>query len=603
MKTAVLAITGLALATPLLAQAPKASVSAPISHISYDVTFDATTAKQKSLKVSMQFGVTGPGDVLLSLPSWTPGAYEVTNFARWVSNFTPTSEGKELGWDKLDYDTWRIHGAGAKAITVAFDFQADTLDNAMAWSRPDFALFNGTNVFLYPEGRGFNFPATVRIHTESDWLVATGMHPGSEAGTYAEKNYHDLVDMPFFIGKFEYDSNVVNGKMARLATYPAGSLFGAARDSTWNDIKRMIPVEGAVFQETQWDTYNVMMIFSPDFPGGSALEHQNSHVGVYTPQLIGTPVLPSITAHEMFHSWNVKRMRPSEMVPYRYDQPQPTVWLWVSEGITDYYADLTLVRSGIVDSTAFFAQTGDKIANVMQTVPVALEDASLSTWIHPTDGTGYIYYPKGSLAGFMLDVLIRDASDNKRSLDDVMRSVYRSTYKAGKGFTGTDWWGAVSKATGGKDFKQFNAQYVDGREPYPWDSILPLAGLRTRADTTHVPRLGVSSDPDSVSGAARVTQVVPGSAAEEAGLKVGDVLLSVGDLKITTNDFGPAYRKMYADKDSLPIPFVIKRADSTMTLTGKVRLVEQIEQHLEPDPGASAKAVRVRHGIVTGTVE
>jgi len=382
-----------------------------------------------------------------------------------------------------------------------------------------------------------------------------------------------------------------------------GTLFGPARDSTWNDIKRMIPTEGAVFQETQWDTYNVMMIFSPDFPGGSALEHQNSHVGVYTPQLIGTPILPSITAHEMFHSWNVKRMRPADMVPYRYDQAQPTVWLWVSEGITDYYADLTLVRSGIVDSTAFFEETGNKIQNVQQTVPVALEDASLSTWIHPTDGTGYIYYPKGSLAGFMLDILIRDASDNKRSLDDVMRSVYSSTYKAGKGFTGTDWWGAVSKAAGGKDFKQFNANYVDGRAPYPWDSILPLAGLRLRTDTTQVPRLGVSTDPDSASGGARVTQIVPGSVAEGAGLKLGDVLLSIGDLKITTNDFGPAYRQMYAGKDSLPIPFVIQRGDSTMTLNGKVRLVENIEAHLVADPGAGEKAVRVRHGVLTGTVE
>jgi predicted metalloprotease with PDZ domain len=598
-----LTIVGLALTNPLLAQASRAPVSAPISHISYDVTFDTATARNRSLKVSMQFGVTGPGDVLLSLPAWTPGAYEVTNFAKWVSNFSPTSEGKDLTWDKLDYDTWRIRAAGAKAITVAFDFQADTLDNAMAWTRPDFSLFNGTNLFMYAEGRSLIFPATVRIHTEPDWLVATGMHPGSEAGTYAEKNFHDLVDMPFFVGKFDYDSNMVGSKLARLVTYPAGALSGTARDSTWNDIKRMIPTEGAVFQETQWDTYNVMMIFSPDYPGGSALEHQNSHVGVYTPQLIGSPVLPGITAHEMFHSWNVKRMRPAEMVPYRYDRAQPTVWLWVSEGITDYYADLTLVRSGIVDSNAFFNVTGDKITNVQQTVPVALEDASLSTWIHPTDGTGYLYYPKGSLAGFMLDVLIRDASDNKRSLDDVMRSVYRSTYKLGKGFTGADWWGAVSKAAGGKDFKQFNAKYVDGREPYPWDSILPLAGLRLRSDTTHVPRLGVSTDPDSASGAAKVTQVVPGSASDEAGVKVGDILLSIGDLKITTNDFGPGYRQMYAGKDSLPIPIVIKRADSTMTLNGKVRLVENVETHLEPDPNASAKAVRVRHGIIGGTVE
>jgi C-terminal processing protease CtpA/Prc len=100
-----------------------------------------------------------------------------------------------------------------------------------------------------------------------------------------------------------------------------------------------------------------------------------------------------------------------------------------------------------------------------------------------------------------------------------------------------------------------------------------------------------------------VTQIVPGSVAEGAGLKLGDVLLSIGDLKITTNDFGPAYRQMYAGKDSLPIPFVIKRGDSTMTLNGKVRLVENIEQHLEADPGAGEKAVRVRHGVLTGTVE
>ena len=596
-------LLGSGLVAPLAAQAPRAPVSAPISGVQYDVTFDATTAKQRSLKVAMQFTIAGPGDVLLSLPSWTPGAYEVTNFAKWVSNFTPTAEGKELKWDKLDYDTWRIRAAGAKQMNVAFDFEADTLDNAMSWTRPDFALFNGTNLFLYPEGRSLTFPAKVRIHTESDWLVATGMHPTGEPDTYGEKNYHDLVDMPFFIGKFDYDSVMVAGHFARLATYPAGALGGGARDSTWDQIKRMIPVESAVFQETPWDNYTTMMIFQPDYPGASALEHQSSHVGVYTPQLIGQTVLPSVTAHEMFHSWNVKRLRPAEMVPYRYDVAQPTAWLWVSEGITDYYADLTLVRGGIVDSAAFIEETGGKINQVDQSAPVALEDASLSTWIHPTDGTGYLYYPKGSLAGFLLDIIIRDASNNKQSLDDVMRGEYRATYKAGKGFTGTDWWGAVSKAAGGKSFTEFSARFVDQREPFPWDSILPLAGFRLSNDTLHQPRLGVSTEPDSASGASRVTQVVPGSAAEEAGLQAGDLILSLGDLKITTNDFGPDYRKMYADKDGLAIPFVVKRGDQTVTLNGKVRVVESVVRNLEADPNASEKAARVRHGILTGTVQ
>src|SRR5690606_38202727 len=112
----------------------------------------------------------------------------------------------------------------------------------------------------------------------------------------------------------------------------------------------------------------------------------------YTPAGIGQPWIASVTAHEMFHAFNVKRLRPAEMVPYRYDVAQPTVWLWVSEGITDYYADLTMLRGGVIDAAAFLEETGNKIAQVNQVPAVALEDASLSTWIHPTDGTGYIYY-------------------------------------------------------------------------------------------------------------------------------------------------------------------------------------------------------------------
>src|SRR5918995_186875 len=205
-------------------------------------------------------------------------------------------------------------------------------------------------------------------------------------------------------------------------------MTGATREQFKDQISRMIPPQAAVFGETPWDTYTNLLIFDRSYGGGSALEHANSHVGIYNPQFIGTPLLASITAHEIFHSWNVKRLRPSEMWPYRYDAAQQTTWLWVSEGITDYYADLALVRGGIVDSAQFMGLTNDKMTEVQQAPPTALEDASLSTWIGPTNGTRYLYYPKGSLAGFMLDILIRDASDNRRSLDDLMREVYRASY-------------------------------------------------------------------------------------------------------------------------------------------------------------------------------
>ncbi|MBL8979138.1 MAG: hypothetical protein JNM53_12035, partial [Gemmatimonadetes bacterium] len=265
---------------------------------------------------------------------------------------------------------------------------------------------------------------------------------------YAERTYHDLVDMPFFVGRFDLDSATVDGLNVRLATYPAGTLAGDARAAFWAQYRKLFAPQVQVFGERPYSSYTTMMVFPPEFGGGSALEHQNSHVGIYTPEGIGQPWIASVTAHEMFHAFNVKRLRPAEMVPYRYDVAQPTVWLWVSEGITDYYADLTMLRGGVIDSAAFLEETGNKIAQVNQVPAVALEDASLSTWIHPTDGTGYIYYPKGSLAGLLLDILIRDASDNRRSLDDVMRETYQRTYKQGKGFGATEWWGAVSRAAG-----------------------------------------------------------------------------------------------------------------------------------------------------------
>ena len=179
-------------------------------------------------------------------PAWTPGAYELSFFARWVSNFTPEAGGQALAWDKLDYDTWRIQPNGAKSVTVRFDYLADTLDNAMAWSRPDFVLFNGTNVLPYPEGRGPDFPATVTIKTEPAWLVATGMQAvPRQPGSYREGNYHDLVDKPFFIGRMDYDSTQVDGRWTRLATYPAGMLTGAARSQTLDQIGKMIPAEAS----------------------------------------------------------------------------------------------------------------------------------------------------------------------------------------------------------------------------------------------------------------------------------------------------------------------------------------------------------------------
>lgn len=581
------------------ARAGADTVSAPIKDVHYDVTFLRANAETRVIDVAMSFTTSGSAAVVLSLPAWTPGAYEISNFARWVTGFEASGDGKPLTWDKLDYDTWRIRPAGAKAVRVAFRYVADTLDNAMAWTKPDFLLFNGTNVFLYPEGQSLDFAATVTVHTESDWHVATSMAPAGPAKTFGALNYHDLVDMPFFVGHFDVDSARIVNKWVRFATYPAGAIAGPVRQTVWEQLKKVIPPEIAVFGETPWDSYTVMQIVDSAYGGASGLEHQSSHVDVLAPSYVGSEFQPSLYAHEIFHSWNVKRLRPAEMWPYQYSHPQPTPWLWVSEGITDYYADLAEVRSGVVDDKGFYALAAEKMNEVMNAVPVALEDASLNTWVHPVDGSEYIYYPKGSLAGLMLDILIRDGSDNKRSLDDVMRGLYQSAYKHGRGFTAGDWWNAVGAASGGgaKAFTTFNARYVDGRDAFPWDSLLPLAGLRMRQE--RVPRLGVltQQDPNGIV----VANVQEGSSAASAGVKPGDYLVSVGDIPVEDQQFGAKLRAKYgASVEGSPLAIKVRRGMETVTLAGKLQFAPG-DAIVEADPAAKAKAVRIRNGILKGT--
>lgn len=585
------------LGQPALSQ--REPVSAPISGVRYEITATSASLKARKLSVSTSFDVADTATVILALPAWTPGAYELSYFARWVSGFSATESGSPLRWDKLDYDTWRIHPAHAGRVTVSFDYTADTLDNAMAWSRSDFALFNGTNVFHYPAGRSLDFPATVVIHADTGWRIATSMPSAGTPRTWRATNYNDLVDMPVFVGRFDMDSATVAGRTLRYATYPVGSVSGASRSEAWDQLKRIIPVESNVFGETPWDSYSLLQIMDSSAQGYAGLEHSSSHVDIVAPQFIGSESQPSLYAHEIFHAWNVKRLRPADLVPYRYDRSQPTPWLWVSEGVTDYYADLTQVRAGIIDASGFYALTAGKIGEITATVPFALEDASVNTWIHPKDGTEYSYYPKGSLAGFMLDLIIRDASDNRHSLDGVMRDLYQGTWKKGHGFTRADFWSTVSRAANGKSFEDFERNYVDGREPYPWPSMLSLAGLELVPDST--PRIGVTTGNDPA-GAVRVITIDTTSAAAQAGVQPGDELVSVGEIPVADASFGAKFRVRYAGRPSgSPLPIVVKRGTQTLTLQSSLKY-SSITPRIVEDAGASPKARRIREGLLRGTI-
>jgi predicted metalloprotease with PDZ domain len=577
--------------------------SLPVQKIEYQVTFDSATAESRTIKVGMSFTTSGSGSVLLSLPEWTPGAYEVGNFARFVNEFAATEDNSQLEWDKTDKDTWRVRVPRAGKVQVSFDYKADSLDNANSWSKPNFAFFNGTNLFLYPEGMGTDFSATVSVKTNPAWKIATGMKITS-TNTYAASNYHDLVDMPFFVGEFDIDSTMIAGKTFRFASYPAGSITPIVRTGIFQQLQKIVPYQAMVFGDVPWDSYTVFQVTDSEFSLGAAsgLEHQNSHLDIISPVVLGNPILASLYSHEVFHAWNVKRLRPAEMTPYQYDREQPTPLLWISEGVTDYYADLSQVRGKTITPRGFYGTTTEKIDHISETVPVSLEDASVSTWIKPVNGTEDIYYDKGSVAGLLLDIMIRDASDNKRSLDTVMRELYETTYKKGKGFTNDEWWSAISRVAGGKSFADFEKRYIDGRDPFPYDSILPLGGLKLFVERTVKPSLGVqvSEDEDGL----RIVQVVVSGPGATAGVKLGDYLVKVGGLDAADPGFQEKFNARYAGMaPGGTIPIEIKRGTQKLTLNAPVRFTTTETRRLIEVTNASPKAVRVRDGLLNGTLQ
>ena len=587
----------LAVGTAQSALAQRPGISAPISDVRYEITADSAAVGKRQLGVAMSFHVASTAPVILALPAWSPGHYTLLWFARRVSQFTPQSNGVLLEWRKLDHQTWELRPRSAGTVRVTFQYLADAVDRAVAWTAPNFAFFNGTNVFLYPVGRGFNWRARVTIRTEPSWRVTTGMDPEPGLNNFTAANYHDLTDMPFYVGRFALDSTQVAGRWIRLAWYPAASMTPARRDRTFSWLQKLVPAQVAVFGEAPFRNYTLFQR-SDTVVNAGGLEHQSSQVDeVPTSQLDGRS-LPFLYSHEFFHVWNVKRLRPADLVPYRYDDMQPTTWLWVSEGITSYYGNLALVRGGVTDSTGFFEAMAGEIASAIS-VPASQSDASLSAWVDPTDGSSGLYYAKGDVTGFLLDIMIRDRTDNRSSLDHVMRKLYETTYKRGRGFTGSEWWSEVSRAAGGRPFTDFASRYVNGRDRLPLSAVLELAGLRAETDTIREPRLGISTATDS--SGVRITQINPTGAAATTGVRVGDRLVSIGDVTMSSDDSFETFRSRYAGATASTLPIVVRRGDETITLQLPVRLVARPRTRVTPLANASPKAARIRHGILTGS--
>jgi predicted metalloprotease with PDZ domain len=334
----------------------------------------------------------------------------------------------------------------------------------------------------------------------------------------------------------------VEGRPHWFIATPTGALLPAQLDTMVDHAARIVRTQASVFGGSlPYSKYLYHYFFLPSETNtGGGLEHASSHVSIVGP-LDGTSptARDGLIAHEFFHLWNVKRLRPAELWPYDYTHETYTSNLWVSEGFTNYYASLGLLRAGLEGREAFLAHAANAIASVetadaRQYISVA--DASTSAWLSygASQPFGVSYYAGGEMVAMMLDLAILHASAGATRLDDLMRALWRETAARGRGFTRADFERALNRVAP-RDLTPLLRRMVDQREVPPYDSVLAFAGYRLDRVDRQLPVMGMvrRTTPEGD----EILSIAPGGSADRAGLRVGDVVQTVDDQAIAAVRF------------------------------------------------------------------
>ncbi len=516
-----------------------------------------------------------PSGQTFSLPTWIPGSYLIREFAKHVVRIRAQSGRKLLRMVKLDKNAWQVEPFDGP-VTVTMEVYAWDLSVRGAHLDTTHAFFNGPAVFLQVEGRGDD-PVEVEILPPKgakyrNWGVATAMQrKGAKPylfGTYEAANYDELIDHPVEMGTFE------------LATFRAGgvqhdiAITGRHRADMRRlakDLKTLCETQIAFFgAPAPMDRYVFLVSAVGDGYGG--LEHRAStalicarndlpHEGMGEPGG-GYRTFLGLASHEYFHTWNVKRIKPAAFTPYDLDRENHTTLLWAFEGFTSYYDNLLLVRSGLTSRNNYLDTLGRDVTSLLRTggrKKQTVAESSFDAWIkyyrsdENSPNAGVSYYGKGSLIGLSLDLLIRNQTDGRKSLDDVMRALWKRHGMKGIGVP-EDGIEKIAEQVTGVKLKRFFDQAVRSTVDLPLQKLLGTVGVEMalRPPRSGVDRrerkltsagkaadrgvtLGVRSGAEG--GNMRITHVLDGGAAQRSGLSAGDIVIAMDGLRVTPDNF------------------------------------------------------------------
>jgi predicted metalloprotease with PDZ domain len=610
-------IAALAIAAPSVA-AQAAQSTAPLQ-LEYQLRIEQPSKHLAQVEIDAR-AVAAP-TVDFVMPAWSPGRYAIYDFAKNVQEFSATdADGHPLEWSQPDKQTWRVETGGAAEVRARYKVFGNDLNGSFSQIDATHANLNGASIFMYIAAHKPD-PIHLDITAPAGWKVVSGYSLDPTERSVQAANYDRMIDTPLEISpSVAWDEFTDHGKTFRVAVHDYGTdadqRAGLLKQLT-DGVQKIVAVYMAMMPAPDFDHYTFLFHFAPEIAAGDGMEHLNSTQIIISQLLSDSGIDEALTdaAHEFFHTWNVKRLRPAALGPFDYTKEDYTQSLWFAEGITSYYSYVALRRAGIWSEAEFRKHLSGEI-QTLESEPgrklMSAESSSFHAWFYDRSpqmqetnfaNTTISYYNKGALLGMLLDLEIRARTGGSKSLDDVVRLMYQRFYGApaatyylpGRGYEESDILQAVNEVSG-SDFTGFFRRYVQGTDPLPYSETLAKAGLQLKnGPEDSEPSLGIQYRPANTG--ILITSVRPGGAADRAGLGRDDLLVAVDNFSLATESLADRL-KIYPPGSE--VPFTVERHADREIVTVKLDPPRQDDYAIEDLPGATPQQVAVRRGWLAG---
>ena len=548
------------------------------------------------------------------MPKWSPGRYAVFDFAKNVQEFRANGAVK-----RIDDQTWSVTPQNKTTINVSYKVFSNDLSGTFSQLDNRHANYNGGSIFMYVVGHKPD-PVKLTIHAPTGWRIVNGRTDRPGQTEWQFPNWDIMIDTPTEIAPdWTQDDFVVDGKKYHVVVHSFGP-EGGRRAALVKDIEKIVRAEVGMWGPPEFDEYTFLIHFAADDRSGDGMEHLTS-TQIIQPGALADPGLYEGTlgtvAHEFFHVWNVKRLRPQELGPWDFTRPLATRGLWVAEGFTNYYGHLMLRRAGLWEDREFLRRAAETIRGIESAQGSRLMSAEESSLSAPflddaphaqltnLRNTAISYYPKGELIGMVMDLLVRGRTKGKTSLDDIMRDMYEefylmspnsSYYLRGRGYQ-TDDLERVASRRAGFDLSDFFKRHIRDVEVLPYEEAFAYVGLRLVKTQSEEPYdAGVSlqfDDPREV----RIENVRNNSPAEDAGLQANDQIVLLNGQAVTRDSWR---RTLARFKQGDSVPVTVKRDRRTIKANIVLGQPERFDYRIEEKTDATAEQKQLRAAWLTG---